>query len=152
MVMIMDTYNFIGFDKALSVEWRAGIYCRLSKDDELQGESASIANQRDLLTGYCKSQGMEIVEVFQDDGYTGLNMERPGLKKLLKAVEDKRINLVITKDLSRLGRNYLETGRLMEDYFPRQGVRYIALNDNIDTVRDSNEIAPFKNILNEMYF
>ena len=151
MVMIMDTYNFIGFDKALSVEWRAGIYCRLSKDDELQGESASIANQRDLLTGYCKSQGMEIVEVFQDDGYTGLNMERPGLKKLLKAVEDKRINLVITKDLSRLGRNYLETGRLMEDYFPRQGVRYIALNDNIDTVRDSNEIAPFKNILNEMY-
>ena len=78
-------------------------------------------------------------------------MDRPGLKQALKAIEDKKINLLLTKDLSRLGRNYLETGRLMEDYFPRRGVRYIAVNDNIDTARDSNEIAPFKNILNEMY-
>ena len=147
----MDNYNFIGFDEAISVEWRAAIYCRLSKDDELQGESASISNQREMLTNYCKAQGFTIVDIFQDDGYTGLNMERPGLKKALKAVEEKRVNLLITKDLSRLGRNYLETGRLMEDYFPRKGVRYIAVNDNIDTARDSNEIAPFKNILNEMY-
>ena len=148
---IMDNYNFIGFDEAISVEWRVGIYCRLSKDDELQGESASISNQREMLTNYCKAQGFTIVDIFQDDGYTGLNMERPGLKQALKAIEDKKINLLLTKDLSRLGRNYLETGRLMEDYFPRRGVRYIAVNDNIDTARDSNEIAPFKNILNEMY-
>jgi len=150
-VKIMDNYNFIGFDEAISVEWRVGIYCRLSKDDELQGESASISNQREMLTNYCKAQGFTIVDIFQDDGYTGLNMDRPGLKQALKAIEDKKINLLLTKDLSRLGRNYLETGRLMEDYFPRRGVRYIAVNDNIDTARDSNEIAPFKNILNEMY-
>ena len=148
---VMDNYNFIGFDETISVEWRVGIYCRLSKDDELQGESASISNQREMLTNYCKAQGFTIVDIFQDDGYTGLNMDRPGLKQALKAIEDKKINLLLTKDLSRLGRNYLETGRLMEDYFPRRGVRYIAVNDNIDTARDSNEIAPFKNILNEMY-
>lgn len=130
--------------------FKAGIYCRLSKDDDLQGESASIGNQRELLTSVCKAQGWEIVQVYQDDGFTGLNMDRPGLKMLLADAEKGLINLVITKDLSRLGRNYIETGRLMEYEFPRMGVRYIALNDNIDTMTESNEIAPFKNILNEM--
>lgn len=149
--MIMNNDNFIGFDKAIHTVWRVGIYCRLSKDDELQGESASISNQRDLLTAYCETQGWEIANIYQDDGYTGLNMDRPGLKKLLKAVEAKQVNLILTKDLSRLGRNYLETGHLMEDFFPRNGARYIAVNDGIDTMRDSNDIAPFKNILNEMY-
>ena len=89
--------------------------------------------------------------VYQDDGYTGLNMERPDLKRMLKAIERRQINLVVTKDLSRLGRNYLQTGFLIEDFFPRNGVRYIAMNDGIDTMRDNNDIAPFKNILNEMY-
>jgi DNA invertase Pin-like site-specific DNA recombinase len=131
--------------------WKAAVYCRLSKDDDLQGESASISNQRDLLTSYCEGQGWEVVQVFQDDGFTGLNMDRPGLKRLLKAVEEKRVNLVITKDLSRLSRNYLEAGNLTEDFFPRHQVRYIALNDAIDTMRENNDIAPFKNILNEMY-
>ena len=128
-----------------------GIYCRLSKDDDLQGESASISNQRELLTSVCKAQGWNIAEVYQDDGFTGLNMDRPGLQKLLRDIELGKINLLITKDLSRLGRNYLQTGHLIEDFFPRHGVRYIALNDGIDTQADSNEIAPFKNILNEMY-
>lgn len=104
--------------KPMQQVWQVGIYCRLSKDDELQGESASIGNQRELLTNVCNANGWKIVEVFQDDGYTGLNMERPGLKRLLQAVEQGRINLVITKDLSRLGRNYLQTGHLMEDFFP----------------------------------
>ena len=131
--------------------FRAALYCRLSKDDDLQGESASISNQRELLTSVCKANGWDVVEVYQDDGYTGLNMERPGLKRLLADVEQGLFNLVMTKDLSRLGRNYLQTGHLIEDFFPRHGVRYIALNDNIDTMMDSNEIAPFKNILNEMY-
>lgn len=131
--------------------YRAGIYCRLSKDDDLQGESASIANQRALLESHCKAQGWEVVDCYQDDRFTGLNMERPDLKRLLHDVECKRINLVITKDLSRLGRNYLQTGHLIEDFFPRNGVRYIALNDNIDTRVDNNEIAPFKNLLNELY-
>lgn len=131
--------------------YRAAIYCRLSKDDDLQGESASIANQRDMLEKYCERQGWEVTCVFQDDGYTGLNMERPDLQRMLKAIERRQINLVITKDLSRLGRNYLQTGHLIEDFFPRNGVRYIAMNDGIDTLRDNNDIAPFKNILNEMY-
>ncbi len=78
-------------------------------------------------------------------------MERPDLKRMLTAIERKQVNLVITKDLSRLGRNYLQTGQLIEDFFPRNGVRYIAVNDGIDTMRDNNDIAPFKNILNEMY-
>ncbi len=131
--------------------YRAAIYCRLSKDDELQGESASISNQRSMLEQYCKSEGWDVIAVYQDDGYTGLNMDRPDLKRMLKACEQKLVNLVITKDLSRLGRNYLEVGRLTEDFFPRNGVRYIAMNDGIDTGRDNNDIAPFKNILNEMY-
>ena len=135
----------------LNITYRVAIYCRLSKDDELDGESASISNQRDMLEQYCEKQGWEVIAVFQDDGYTGLNMDRPDLKRLLKAVEKGAVNLVITKDLSRLGRNYLQTGNLIEDFFPRHGVRYIAMNDNIDTMQDNNEIAPFKNILNEMY-
>ena len=130
---------------------QAAIYCRLSKDDDLQGESASIANQRDMLEKYCEQQGWEVVTVYQDDGYTGLNMERPDLKRMLAAIERRQVNLVITKDLSRLGRNYLQTGTLIEDFFPRHGVRYIAMNDGIDTIRENNDIAPFKNILNEMY-
>lgn len=140
----------IPYAAALGV-FAVGIYCRLSKDDDLQGESASISNQRELLTSVCKAQGWNIAEVYQDDGFTGLNMDRPGLQKLLRDIELGKINLVITKDLSRLGRNYLQTGHLIEDFFPRHGVRYIALNDGIDTQADSNEIAPFKNILNEMY-
>ena len=138
-------------DALLAGSFRAAIYCRLSKDDDLQGESASIANQRDMLEKYCEKQGWEVVAVYQDDGFTGLNMERPDLKRMLKAIERKQINLVITKDLSRLGRNYLQTGQLIEDFFPRNGVRYIAMNDGIDTMRDNNDIAPFKKYPDEMY-
>ena len=98
-----------------------------------------------MLEKYCEKQGWEVVAVYQDDGFTGLNMERPDLQRMLKAIERKQINLVITKDLSRLGRNYLQTGHLIEDFFPRNGVRYIAMNDGIDTLRDNNDIAPFRN-------
>lgn len=130
--------------------YRVAVYCRLSKDDELQGESASISNQRDYLTDYCKQQGWELVGYYADDGYTGLNMDRPDLQRLLADCEKHLVNLVITKDASRLGRNRLHTGYLREDFFPRNGVRYIAVNDDIDTLKDS-EIAPFKDVLNEMY-
>ena len=148
---MMNGYEYTGMDAILAGSFRVAIYCRLSKDDDLDGESASIANQRDMLESYCEKQGWEVVAVYQDDGYTGLNMERPDLKRMLKAIERRQINLVITKDLSRLGRNYLQTGTLIEDFFPRHGVRYIAMNDGIDTLRENNDIAPFKNILNEMY-
>ena len=148
---MMNGFEYTGVDAILAGSFRAAIYCRLSKDDDLDGESASIANQRAMLETYCEKQGWEVVAVYQDDGYTGLNMERPDLKRMLKAIERRQANLVITKDLSRLGRNYLQTGFLIEDFFPRHGVRYIAMNDGIDTMRDNNDIAPFKNILNEMY-
>ena len=116
---MMNGYEYTDMDAILAGSFRAAIYCRLSKDDDLDGESASIANQRDMLEKYCEKQGWEVVAVYQDDGYTGLNMERPDLKRMLKAIERRQINLVITKDLSRLGRNYLQTGTLIEDFFPQ---------------------------------
>ena len=88
----------MNMDTMLAVKWRAAIYCRLSKDDDLQGESASIANQRAILENHCAKQGWEVVYVLQDDGFTGLNMDRPDMQKLLKLVEMKSVNLVITKD------------------------------------------------------
>ena len=146
-----NTTSIREIEAALASGYRAAIYCRLSKDDDQDGESASIANQRSMLESYCAKQGWEVVAVFQDDGYTGLNLDRPDFQRMLKAIEKGVVNLVITKDLSRLSRNYLESGRLIEEYFPRHGVRYIAMNDNVDTLRENNEIAPFKGILNEMY-
>ena len=95
---MMNSYEYTGMDEVLAGGFRAAIYCRLSKDDDLDGESASIANQRDMLENYCKRQGWEVTAVYQDDGYTGLNMERPDLKRMLKAIERRQVNLVITKD------------------------------------------------------
>lgn len=131
--------------------YRTAIYCRLSKDDEQKGESASIQNQRDMLEHYVKAKGWNIVDCYIDDGYTGLNTNRPAFQKMIKDVENKRIDIVITKDLSRLGRNYLQTGYYTESFFPKNGVRYIAVNDGVDTLQDNNEIVPFKNVLNEFY-
>jgi DNA invertase Pin-like site-specific DNA recombinase len=131
---------------------RAALYCRLSKDDdEREGDSASIQTQRAMLEQYCAAQGWEVVAVYVDDGYTGLNMNRPDLTRMLKAVERRQIDVVLTKDLSRLGRNYVQTGQLMEEFFPKNSVRYIALNDDVDTDKENNEIAPFRNLLNQMY-
>ncbi len=149
---MMDELNYYGLADLCSADhYQAAIYCRLSKDDELDGESASIANQKSMLEDFCSRQGWNVVGIYQDDGYTGLNMDRPDFQRLLSDVEKKRINLIVTKDLSQLGRNYLQTGNLIEDFFPRHGVRYIAMNDGIDTMMDNNDFAPFKNILNEMY-
>lgn len=140
------------FEQALASSYRVGIYCRLSKDDEdRDGDSASIQHQREMLLDYCKERGWEVTKIYQDDGFSGLNQRRPDLQRLLDDVKSKKINLVITKDFSRLGRNHLETGNLLEDYFPRYGCRYIAINDAIDTMYDNNEMAPFKGIMNEMY-
>ena len=110
---MMNEMEYRTIGSALAGGYRAAVYCRLSKDDELQGESASIANQRDMLEKYCEKQGWEVVAVYQDDGFTGLNMERPDLQRMLRSIERRQINLVITKDLSRLGRNYLQTGHLI---------------------------------------
>ena len=133
-----------------SQEVRAAIYCRLSKDDDLSGPSASIQNQRELLCRYCEEQGWRVAGIFQDDGFTGLNMDRPDFQKMLGAIERGMFDVILTKDLSRLGRNYLQTGQLIEEFFPKNRVRYIALNDAVDT-NIENDITPFRNILNEMY-
>lgn len=129
----------------------AALYCRLSKDDESCGESVSIGTQRSILTEYCQQHGYSIYKVYIDDGYSGLNFNRPGFKELLEDVERGAVNMVITKDLSRLGRDYIMTGYYSEIFFQTKGVRYIALADDVDSLKGTNEIAPFKNILNEMY-
>lgn len=130
---------------------RAAIYCRLSKDDEQIGDSVSIETQRMLLTSYCASQNFEIVDIYIDDGYSGLNFNRPSFTRLIHDLENGKFDIVITKDLSRLGRDYIQTGYYIDVYFSTKHIRYIAVNDGIDTLSGSNDIAPFKNILNDMY-
>lgn len=133
------------------IRYRAGLYLRLSKDDDQAGESFSIGTQRSILMDYCQSNQYEVTDIYIDDGYSGMNFDRPGFQRLLGDIEQGLINMVITKDLSRLGRDYIMTGYYSEIYFQAKGVRYIAIGDNFDTEKSNNEIAPFKNILNEMY-
>ena len=133
--------------------YECGIYCRLSKEDEnSEKESASIATQRAILTDYVRSQGWHLRATYIDDGYSGTNFDRPRFQDMIRDIEDGKINCVITKDLSRLGRNYLDCGLYLEMFFPEHGVRYIAVNDGVDTLnRAAMDITPFRNILNEMY-
>lgn len=131
--------------------FKAGLYLRLSKDDERQGESVSIETQRAILTDYCLAHRFVIHKEYVDDGYSGLNFNRPGFQKLLEDVENGEINMVITKDLSRLGRDYIMTGYYAEIFFPTNGIRYIALADDVDSAKGNSDILPFKNILNDMY-
>lgn len=131
--------------------YNVAIYCRLSRDDEVMGESSSISTQKEMLTGYVESKGWRIAEYYIDDGISGTTFERDGFNKMIQDIEAEKINMVVTKDLSRLGRDYLKTGFYTECFFPENNVRYIAVNDGIDTIKNDNDIAPFKNILNEMY-
>ena len=131
--------------------YRAAVYERLSKDDELVGDSTSIQNQRKIIYTYAKENGIAVVAEYSDDGWSGTNFNRPGFKRMLDELEEKKINCIITKDLSRLGRNYLEVGYYLEDYFPSNGIRYIAISDNIDTAKGENEFAPIMNIFNEFH-
>ncbi|MBC1501249.1 recombinase family protein [Listeria weihenstephanensis] len=128
-----------------------GIYLRLSRDDETNGESMSISSQRQLLRNYAKEQGFTIVREYVDDGYSGTNFNRPGFNEMKADIEDGKLSIVITKDLSRLGRNYLETGYLTEVYFSEHNVRFIAVQDSVDTFGEENEFMPFRNIMNEWY-
>lgn len=131
--------------------YKAGIYCLLSKDDPQEGESSSIVTQKSILLDYCAAQNYEVYKVYVDDGYSGLNFNRPGFQELLTDVENGVINMVLTKDLSRLGRDYIMTGYYSEIYFESKGARYIALADDFDSLKKNNDLAPFKNILNDMY-
>ena len=131
--------------------YQVGLYLRLSKDDEQQGESVSIGTQRSILMDYCHKNNYNVFKVYPDDGYSGLNFNRPAFQEMLEDIQSGLIDMVITKDLSRLGRDYIMTGYYSEIYFPSVGVRYVALADDFDSLKGGNEIAPFKNILNDMY-
>lgn len=141
----------------------AGLYLRLSDKDKkkaeenkakgLRDESLSITNQRNLLLQFLNKTEYKLGDIYIDDGYSGSNFNRPDYKRMIKDVESGKINMIITKDLSRLGRDYVEIGNLLERYFPEKNVRYIAIDDDIDTFLDNhnNDITPFKSILNDMY-
>jgi DNA invertase Pin-like site-specific DNA recombinase len=134
-------------------KYDVAIYCRLSKDDDIrEGESSSIKSQKDIVEQFVKSNGWRVYDYYIDDGYSGVNFKRPAFERMIADIEDGKVNCCITKDLSRLGRNYILAGQYTEMYFPSKGVRFIALNDNVDTINSNeNSIAPFVNILNEMY-
>lgn len=129
--------------------YNTALYLRLSRDDELQGESSSITTQRSMLRQYAAENGLNVIEEYADDGWSGTNFDRPNFQRMIEDIEAGKINCVVTKDLSRLGRNYILTGQYTELYFPSRSVRYIAINDGVDSAKGESEIAPFKNIINE---
>ncbi len=133
--MIEKTYN-------------VGIYCRLSNDDERDGESVSIENQKLLLQSYVRQRGWNEIAVYCDDGYSGTNFDRPGVKRLIEDAKAKKINLILVKDLSRFGRNYIEFGQYTDYLFPSLGCRFIALNNGIDTEsrNGSTDVMCFLNL------
>ena len=133
---------------------KVGIYLRLSRDDERAGESLSIENQRTILEKYVAENGWELTEVYADDGWSGTNFNRPQVQRMLEDAKSGRINVIIVKDLSRFGRNYIEVGQYIDYIFPLYDIRFIALNDNIDTAdRDSSsmEMMPIMNVFNEWH-
>lgn len=130
----------------------AALYCRLSLEDGGNAESMSISNQKLMLAEYAERNGMFRYEYYVDDGYTGRNFNRPAFQRMIADIEAGRVGCVITKDLSRLGRNYIEAGSYIEIFFPKHNVRYIAVTDGVDSLtRQEMDITPFKNILNDMY-
>ena len=138
--------------QTITKEIYVAIYLRLSRDDQNGNtESMSISNQRDMLMSYCNERGWKIYDIYVDDGFTGTNFERPGFQRMIGDIEEGYVSVVLTKDLSRLGRNYVMTGQYTDFFFPEHGVRYVAVNDSYDSAKEDNDIAPFKNILNEMY-
>lgn len=127
------------------------IYLRLSKDDDTSGESSSISNQRKLLLKYAAEHRLPIVQEYADDGFSGTTFNRPGFQAMIRDVEAQKINLILTKDLSRLGRDYIKTGQYTELFFPSHKVRFIAVGDGYDSAYSSSDMIPFMNVVNEMY-
>lgn len=132
--------------------YNAGIYTRLSRDDERMGESVSIENQKEMLNRYVREQGWSLVSTYVDDGVSGTTFDRPGLNEMISDARKGKINLVVVKDLGRFGRDYIETGRYIDVIFPSLGCRFIVLNDGVDTIHKDNEmIMIFKNVMNDFY-
>ena len=129
----------------------AFLYERLSRDDNLEGESYSIGNQKKLLAKVAKEKGYTNLVHFLDDGISGVTMDRPGFVEMIRQLEQGKAAAVFVKDLSRLGRNYIEVGRLTEEFFPDHDIRLVAVSDNVDTAEGENELAPIRNLFNEWY-
>ena len=123
------------------------LYCRLSRDDGMEGDSNSVANQKKLLQKYAKENDFANTKFYVDDGYTGTNFNRPGFQQMIDDIEMGYITTVIVKDMSRLGRDYLQVGYYTDDYFPEKNVRFIAVNDCVDSADGENELAPFRNVM-----
>ena len=135
-----------------SQEKITAIYCRLSRDDDLAGDSNSIIHQKDMLTRYARERNFPNVSVYSDDGWSGTNFERPDWKRLISDIEAGKVGIVLVKDLSRVGRDYLRVGFYTEVTFPQNGVRFIAVNNGVDSANQSeNDFAPFLNIMNDFY-
>lgn len=135
------------------MDYRVALYIRLSKEDESEGPSQSVQNQESLLREFVQQHRLSVYDSYIDDGWSGTSFDRPAFQRMIADIEAKKVNMVITKDLSRLGRDYILTGHYMERYFPEHRVRYISLLDGIDTGVDStaNDITPFRAIMNDMY-
>lgn len=127
----------------------AGLYMRLSRDDESYGDSVSIETQRSLLQQFANENGFIIVDEYVDDGYSGTNFNRPRFKDMLEDAESGKINCIITKDLSRFGREHIESDYYLEHYFPENNIRYIAVTDGEDSEKGLSDFVPFKNLFNE---
>ena len=128
------------------------LYCRLSRDDELQGDSNSIVNQKNILSKYAKENGFKNLQYFVDDGFSGTNFNRPSWNDLIALVEDNKIGTIIVKDMSRLGRDYLKVGFYTEILFIEKNIRFIAINNGIDSANQTDsDFTPFLNIINEWY-
>ena len=135
-------------------DYKVGMYLRLSSEDERNGESLSIDNQRKMLTDYINEQGWTLYDEYVNDGVSGVTFERPGIQRMLEDAKMGKINLILCKDLSRFGRNYIEVGRYVDYLFPLYNIRFIALTDNVDTANaDSSamDMMPIMNIINVNY-
>ncbi len=134
-------------------EYSCALYCRLSNEDELQGESQSITNQKELLERYTKENKLNIYDTYIDDGFSGTNFDRPDFQRMIKDIEKRKINMVIVKDSSRLGRDYIQFGEYIEKYFPKNNIRVISILDNYDSAIDNgvSDTLPFKAVMNDFY-
>jgi len=148
-----NKFQHVDFDNLMPPErYNAALYLRFSRDDGQANDSTSIESQRMMLEKFCKDNGYKVYDAYIDDGYTGLNFDRPDFRRLMGDIERGLVNLVLTKDLSRLGRDYIKTGDCIENYFAERNIRYIAVNDGVDTARaESGEFMPFRNVFNNMY-
>ena len=145
LINILSSSNILQSDKITA------LYLRLSRDDDLEGESNSISNQKTLLTRYAKEYGFRNVKVFIDDGISGVTFNTQGFKDMFKLIEADQVGTLIVKDMSRFGRNYIEVGKLTESILPIHDIRLIAVNDGVDSGKGEDDFTPFRNIMNEWY-